>query len=262
MAVVITLVTGYLTLFQVPYAVAAQQAMILAQQQKGDLSLLQEGRFQQSSDGKTIIYVERMPSKDSLERVFFAQENPDEQQAFSIIFAEQGSFLNDPERGNFLVLENGNQYGGNPGQKKFQMLAFERYFMTIKTKAEEVRKTKLKAVDTSTLLYEPTRPHMGELQWRIAAPISVLLLLLVALPLAKVNPRQGKFGRLVPGLLVYLCYVALLVSMRSGMEEERLSPWLGTWWVHGLMLFYGWSEFTQWQWLKRFRKKQLEVPAA
>lgn len=90
LAIIITVVSGYLTLFQVPHAVAAQQAMILAQQQKGDLSLLREGRFQQSSDGKTIIYVERMPKHDELERVFFAQENPLEQQEFNIIFANNG----------------------------------------------------------------------------------------------------------------------------------------------------------------------------
>lgn len=260
MAIVITLASGYLTLFQVPAAVAAQQSMILEQQQKGDLSLLREGRFQQSADGKTIIYVERMPQHDQLERVFFAQENPLERQAFSIIFAESGRFLNDPERGNFLVLENGHQYGGNPGVKKFQQLDFERYFMTIKSKTDEVKKTKLKAVDTQTLLTEPTIAHQGELQWRLSAPISVPLLLLLAIPLSKVNPRQGKFGRLMPSLLVYLCYVALLISMRSSMEDETLNPIIGTWWVHLLMFAYGWSEFTQWQWLKKRKKSPVLEP--
>ena len=257
LALAVTVISGYLTLFQVPTAVAAQQKMILEQQQKGDLSLLREGRFQQSADGKTIIYVERMPRHDELEQIFFAHENPAEQQAFSIIFAQQGHFLNDPERGNYLVLEKGHQYGGNPGLKKFQMLAFERYFMTIQTKADQVRKTKLKAVDTATRILEPTIPHQGELQWRLSAPISVLLLLLVAIPLSKVNPRQGKFGRLVPSLLIYLCYVALIISMRSSMEDGKLNPAIGTWWVHLLMLFYGWSEFTQWRWLKKRRARKV-----
>ncbi len=262
MAIAVALISGYLTLFQVPTAVAAQQKMILEQQQKGDLSLLREGRFQQSADGKTIIYVERMPRHDQLERIFFAHENPAKQQAFSIIFAEQGYFLNDPERGNYLVLEKGHQYGGNPGLKKFQMLAFERYFMTIQTKADQVRKTKLKAVDTLTLILEPTIPHQGELQWRLSAPISVLLLLLVAIPLSKVNPRQGKFGRLVPSMLVYLCYVALIISMRSSMEDGKISPAIGTWWIHLLMFAYGWSEFTQWRWLKRSRSRQRQEASA
>jgi len=260
LGLIVALISGYLTLFQVPAAVAAQQKMILEQQQKGDLSLLREGRFQQSADGKTIIYVERMPEHDQLERIFFAQENQAEQ-AFSIIFAEQGHFLNDPNRGNYLVLENGHQYGGNPGVKKFQMLDFERYFMTIETKADQVRKTKLKAVDTLTLFNEPTTAHQGELQWRLSAPISVLILLLVAIPLSKVNPRQGKFGRLVPSLLVYLCYVALLITMRSSMEDGKLSPMIGTWWVHILMFAYGYSEFTNWRWLKKNKPKQEVAPS-
>jgi len=253
LAIVVAIIAGYLTLFQVPKAVLAQQEMILEQQQKGDLSLLREGRFQQSSDGKSIIYVERMPQHDKLERVFFAQENPVQKTAFSIIFAQQGRFLNDPEQGNFLVLENGHQYGGNPGVKKFQTLSFERYFMELKSKDDEQRKVKLKAISTVDLLLDPSVPNQGELQWRISAPLSVPLLLLVALPLAKVNPRQGKFGRLLPGLLVYMCYSALLITMRSNMEDEKLSPMIGTWWVHLLMLFYAWSEYTHWQWLKKKR---------
>lgn len=253
LAVLVSIISGYLTLFQVPYAVAAQQQMIQEQKRKGDLSLLREGRFQQSADNKSIIYVERIPKHDELEQVFFAQEDPSEQ-AFSIIFAERGRFLNDPERGNFLVLEKGHQYGGNPGVKKFQMLDFESYFMALKSEDDAVKKVKLKAVHTFELLQNPTVPHQGELQWRLSAPLSVPLLLLAALPLAKVNPRQGKFGRLLPGLLVYLCYVALLITMRSNMEEEKLSPIIGTWWVHLLMLGYAWSEYTQWQWLKQLYK--------
>ncbi|MBT8448739.1 MAG: LPS export ABC transporter permease LptF [Gammaproteobacteria bacterium] len=254
LAIFVSLISGYLTLFQVPYAVAAQQQMIAEQERKGDLSLLREGRFQQSSDSKTIIYVERIPKHDELEQVFFAQEDPSEQ-AFSIIFAERGRFLNDPERGNFLVLENGHQYGGNPGNRKFQMLDFESYFMAIKSREDEQKKVKLKAIGTLELLKNPTVPNQGELQWRLSAPLSVPLLLLVALPLARVNPRQGKFGRLLPGMLVYLCYAALLIMMRSSMEEEKLSPIIGTWWVHLLMFAYAWSEYTNWQWLKKRRNK-------
>ena len=253
LSILISIVCGYLTLFQVPYAVAAQQKMIQEQQRKGDLSLLREGRFQQSADAKSIIYVERIPKHDELEQVFFAQEDPTEQ-AFSIIFAERGRFLNDDDSGNFLVLENGHQYGGNPGVKKFQMLDFESYFMALKSKEAAVKKVKLKAVHTFELIQNPTVPHQGELQWRLSAPLSVPLLVLAALPLARVNPRQGKFGRLLPGMLVYLCYAALLITMRSSMEEEKLSPIIGTWWVHLLMFGYAWSEYTQWQWLKKLRK--------
>ena len=72
------------------------------------------------------------------------------------------------------------------------------------------------------------------------------------------SPKPKSRRSLVPSLLIYLCYVALIISMRSSMEDGKLNPAIGTWWVHLLMLFYGWSEFTQWRWLKKRRPKKVQ----
>lgn len=63
--------------------------------------------------------------------------------------------------------------------------------------------------------------------------------MLIAVPLSKVNPRQGKFGRLLPALALYLLYYILLIACRSAIEDGKIPQQLGMWWIHGLGLSFG-----------------------
>ncbi len=254
LTVLVTLLTGYLTLFQAPTAINHQQQLIKEQEIKGDLSLVTPGRFQQTSDGKRIIYVEEIKADDQLHSVFFAQQSEDSDHGFSLIVSEKGRYWSDENQQNYLVLENGNQYRGTPGSNKLHTTNFERYFMALKAVEKITKVSKLKAIPSATLLADPTTPHQAELQWRVSAPLSVPLLIMLALPLAKVPPRQGKFARLLPGMLIYIGYMTLLLTMRGSMEDDKLSPWIGTWWVHLLLLGYSYGEFTKWRWLRKLKK--------
>jgi len=256
LTIIISLLTGYLTIFQAPSAVYQQQEMIKEQKMKGDLSLVTPGRFQQTSDGKKIIYIEEIKEENQLQRIFFAQQSDESNHNFSLILSEKGRYWSDENQQNYLVLENGNQYKGSPGSNKLQTSSFKNYFMALTKVKEKTKVSKLKAISSSELLSDPTMPHQAELQWRLAAPLSVPLLILLALPLAKVEPRQGKFARILPGLLIYIVYMGLIVSMRGSIEDSKIDPRIGTWWIHLLLLSYAYSEFSQWQWWHRLKGKQ------
>lgn len=253
---VLVLLTGYLTLFQAPTTIYVQQELIKEQQNKGDLSLITPGRFQQTSDGKRIVYVETMDDELAMQKVFFVEQNDQQEYGFSLIVSEKGQYWNDQEQNNFLVLENGNQYRGSPGNNRLQNVSFDKYYMEIKTDKFSQKISKLKARPTTELITQSSSENQAELQWRLAAPISIPLLILLALPFAKVPPRQGKFARLLPGLMIYICYMILILTMRSGMEDEKISPLIGTWWVHVVLCIYAYSEFTNWQWYKTFKEKR------
>ena len=47
----------------------------------------------------------------------------------------------------------------------------------------------------------------AELHWRMAMPVSALVLSLLAFPLSRINPRRGKFSQLIPAILLYICMV-------------------------------------------------------
>ena len=62
---------------------------------------------------------------------------------------------------------------------------------------------------------------------------------LMAVPLSRVNPRQGRFLKLLPAILLYMAYLTILISARGSLEKGKLPPALGLWWVHGVFLMIG-----------------------
>jgi len=57
-------------------------------------------------------------------------------------------------------------------------------------------------------------------------------LTLIAVPLSVVNPRQGKFGKILPALMLFLGYFLLLISMRSALESGVFPSVIGLWPIH------------------------------
>ncbi|MDX1267880.1 MAG: LptF/LptG family permease, partial [Oceanisphaera sp.] len=76
----------------------------------------------------------------------------------------------------------------------------------------------------------------AELQWRLALPLSMLVLTLAVVPLAVVNPRQGRYAKLLPAILLYLAYFLLQSASRSAVEGGSLPVWPGLYIVPLLFL--------------------------
>jgi lipopolysaccharide export system permease protein len=75
---------------------------------------------------------------------------------------------------------------------------------------------------------------LAELHWRYALPLLTLVGMCLAVGLARVKPRQGRFARVVPGILVFVSYYLLLVMMQNAMRSGSWPQSLGLWPVHGL----------------------------
>ena len=83
---------------------------------------------------------------------------------------------------------------------------------------------------------------------RLARPVTVLVLTLIAVPLARFRPATNRFLPLWMGVLVFTLYFNLLATGQLWLEQGHLPDWLGLWWVHGLMvgLIAGWAGLTRW----------------
>ena len=88
--------------------------------------------------------------------------------------------------------------------------------------------------ETSALIGSEDREDQAELQWRIAAPLTVLLLGLAAVPLSHASPRAGRDGKLVFGILAYLFYSNLLALGQAWVAKGYVASSIGLWWVHAL----------------------------
>ncbi len=73
---------------------------------------------------------------------------------------------------------------------------------------------------------------VSEWQWRVSQPVMVLVLALLAVPLATLRPREGRYARVALAILVYFAYSNLISAARVWIEKEQLDPRIGVWWVH------------------------------
>jgi lipopolysaccharide export system permease protein len=62
------------------------------------------------------------------------------------------------------------------------------------------------------------------------------VLAILAVPLTRSSPREGRYARLGIGLLIYITYQNALAIAREWVEDEVIPAWLGVWWVHGVLL--------------------------
>ncbi len=200
------------------------------------------GRFQQSSNERAVLFVHDIArGSGELSRVFVAQSEIRDGKPFhSIVYAQSGAVQEDPSGAQMLVLEQGRRYAGQLQSPPFEVLEFGRYQLQIREQEVEHRRRKLSSLPTPELLQQLDDPEaVAEWHWRIAIPLSIVLLALIAVPLSRVNPRQGKFGKLLPALGLYLGYYMLLIVTRSALENDQVPGWLGMWWIHASALALG-----------------------
>lgn len=208
------------------------QVLELAQADAG-ISTLSPGRFQYSSNKKAVIYVEEI-NDGQLKNVFVAQlPNEDElSQDSSVVIAQQGSVIEEQSGSQQLQLSDGKRYQGQAGIAQSSALEFSQYQMQIKEQEVEQRRRKLSAIPLMKLIEQGDVDSMAEVHWRIAIPLTIPLLTLIAVPLARVNPRQGKFAKLFPAIMLFLGYYVMLMAGRSALEDEVIPMSAGLWWIH------------------------------
>ena len=239
LAVVVAILTGMLTLWAAP---SAQEREYRLEDELGadsGLSTLIPGRFQQTSNEKAVIFVHEIGTGEKkLQKVFLAQHDK-EGEGIHVVYASQGNVQEDSDGSQQLVLHNGLQYEGEQGQRDYRVVAFDEYQIQIAEQEAERQRRRLSAYPTSSLWKDDSIDAIAELQWRLAIPLSLPLLVLIAVPLSAVNPRQGRFGKMFPALMLYLGYFMLLMAGRKLLEEGKVPPQVGLWWVHILVLGIG-----------------------
>ena len=67
-------------------------------------------------------------------------------------------------------------------------------------------------------------------------PISAVILALLAIPLSYVNPRAGRSLNLVMALVLYMVYTNMISVTNSWVGMGKISPALGLWGIHSVML--------------------------
>ena len=224
-----------LSLYVAPYAEEIGHQLLDEAQASTEISGIVPGRFIQLGEASLLLYVEEIEPDTNLLKDIFVQSE-DEKRQYLLTAARAFQEINPSTGDRYLVLEDGYRYEQTPGKADFRILHFERHGLRIQERKIIVSKRRRNAVLTDTLMESRNPADIAELQWRIAAPISTVLLGLLGVLLSKTTPRKGRYGKLFIGVLLYVVYNNLLSVARSALADGEVSPIIGLWWVHLLFL--------------------------
>src|SRR5271155_5826784 len=221
-AIVIAAALAWLVFVQVPQADAQVQLLRQSAIKEAQFGQLDAGRFRQFSGGDAVFYAERVDQEGVLHNVFVQRET---EGRIEVALADTATYSKANAGGMHLVtLFNGRRYEGVAGHDDFRVIEFREHGIPISTPAD-VRG----ALDPDT---KPTRDLIGssapadvaQLQFRLSTPIMVLVLTLVAVPLSRLRPRQGRYARVGFALVVYFVYSNLLYAAKVWLGEGGLPP--------------------------------------
>ena len=223
-----------------PNALAAVDRIGAEARREADLGSIEPGRFTVFGPENAVVYGERVTSDGVMERVFLQRRLATG--GVEVVVAERGEQVDadDPDT-RFLVLTNGRRYEGVPGTTAFRVVEFAEHGIPYRLPTLEPSDPEPRQMTVGALLASSELADRAELQWRIGVPLSTLLLGFLAVPLSRSQPREGRYGRLAIGLLVFIIYFNLLSAAKSWIEQGQIAPELGLWLVHGAVLLLGLS---------------------
>ena len=166
-----------------------------------------------------------------------------------------------------LDLFQGRRYEVGAGSLKYNQVGFDRYRITLTESSKEViteanietqaigslwqAATGSTAVNSENAL----RAAQGELGYRLALPWLMIIAPMLAVPLAQVRPRQGRWLRLFPSILLFVSCALGIISLKNAVSKGSVSVWAYAWLVLGFMalaLYMNWGSRVQHR--LRFRK--------
>lgn len=237
-AVIVALISGLLSLWVKPLMQHKSRDLLAHAEAASIVSIIQPGRFRTTNHGREVYYVRQL-SRDhqQLKGLFFAQKGDNGQ--WKIMVAHSGQVVKRHGK-HYLQAQNGHLYMGKAGQPSFKQVDYQRYGVFLDNNKTPKADYGVKSHSTWDLWKNRDKPdYRAALQWRLSVPIMVFVLALIAFPLSYIKPRQGRFAKLMPGVLIYIVYANLMFVGREWIENSVVPGWLGLWWIHGIFLIVG-----------------------
>lgn len=234
---------AWLTLTAIPQAMLRVHEIRDAAVRDAQFGSLEAGRFRSFGGGDVVFYAERVDDNGILHNVQVfvdrSAEGDEQGNKLEVWVASRAEQRGAGQAEQTFVLYDGRRYEGIPGRGDFRIISFSQGGIPLRMGELRSRSAGAEIKSTSELLMSAEREDAAELQARIAAPVMTLILMVIAVPLARLRPRQGRFGRLGLGILVYFVYSLVLDAAGTWIANGSMPAFLGLWWVHAIALGLG-----------------------
>ncbi|MFQ6022041.1 MAG: LPS export ABC transporter permease LptF [Acidiferrobacterales bacterium] len=237
LALCFSILVAVLALYVSPWASTESEQIKNKAENETEISAIAPGVFIELRRSGRILYVEKIRRKAILENVFVSDSLSPTQ---NVLVASRGRQVTDSSTGEeFLVLENGSLYEGTAGEPDYRIVNFTSYTTRLEPKDATTQAPPLDGLPTSMLLGSGNRRHIAEWHWRLAKPISVLVLAIFAFVLAHTDARRGRVANFFAAILVYFIYTNLIGIGETLLKDGRVPLALGLWWVHAAVGIVG-----------------------
>jgi lipopolysaccharide export system permease protein len=231
LTLVLAVFTSWLVLDRMPAAERRIEEIRQAARDTTDLGGIEPGRFTTFDSGRTVLYAREVEG-NQLTDVFIQGER--DGRVF-VVTAKRGERVEGSEGLPTFLLYDGRRIEGVPGEAEFLVAGFGEHGSPIPIGETEEPEISPASLPTWALLASGARADRAELQSRLSTPLSLIVLALLAVPLSRSSPREGRYARIGIGLLIYVIYVQTLSIARVSVERATVPEWLGMWWVHALL---------------------------
>ena len=225
----ITLIScALISIYLAPYSKALSKSLIAEQSVEDKLSMLQPETLISLDEAGSYLHFKSYDGEQMTGVTFFVQDDP----SLSIIKAE---LLEISNQGNDMVLnfQNGSIYPDLNSSNQIDA-SFKELIHSIGV--EEISN---KSFTLSKLLDYKNQSNFIQSQWNASIPIMLIALLLLSFVFGKENPRSGREGSLVTGVLIYIFYLSVLVAFRESYAENLNFFYYFLWPVHLVFLSFG-----------------------
>jgi lipopolysaccharide export system permease protein len=216
-----------------------------------DMTRMKGGNFYEIENGERVIFADEVDNQKNRAKRLFIQTKRDD--TLQIIYAKQARQYRDDTTGKpILVFYDGYLYEFLQFGKEGRILEFENLAMHLDHKDVMQPEYKVKAASTEHLVHSKNIEEIAELQWRLAAPLSTILLALLGVPLSRSSPRQGKYSKVTMAILIFAVYYNLNAMTKKWVGQGVVDIIPGIWGVHillaGLLLVLLWRPHLLFRW--------------
>lgn len=234
---VVVVLIAYLSLSLTPWGLMNSETLLEQQKDLNEFDVMVPGIFQDISNGARTTFAEKIED-NVIENVFMHETDTDR-----LIVANSASLSQNEETGSsdrLVVFAEGSLSEGMATESFYSVTSFGELAVRIPQREINIDLSlEEQTMNTTELWATATNSGIAELQWRLSLILIIPVLCLLAVPLSKVNPRQGRFAKLAPAVLLYIIYFALLLASRDWLADGVLPAVIGLWWVHILFLVVG-----------------------
>ncbi|STR45629.1 LPS export ABC transporter permease LptF [Iodobacter fluviatilis] len=228
----VVILIALLSLVLSPWALEKGQEYKEKSLSRQEVTQVAPGVFRESPAADRVYFVENFTGGNG--NNVFVQLRRDEK--LTVILAEKGGLYLDSDGSRWLWLAKGKSYEGLPGTAAYETLEFENARLRIEAGESPRSSPSTQATSTMALWNSKLPEHQAELAWRIAIPISALILSLAAIPLAFFNPRGGRASNLLVAIFSYFFYYNCINIAQAWLSDGKIPLMLGMWPLHAAAL--------------------------